>query len=157
MTHGQQRDAAISFFVNAQSKFYSDGIELITLKGSDYAPEKVAMTEVFFTAADISTSADQVLWVHVRKHLSAIANYMSGQELRSEDIRSRLLDVANYMALIDSYIANRSGWLYHLWMMIETEEFPNRPPEDVERLKNWIAFQYGRYGIYPRPFEPSQA
>lgn len=147
MTHGEQRAAAVEFFKAAHTRFATDGLTLIVLKGADYAPEPVAMTEVFFTAADISTSAEQILWVHVRKHLSAIANYMAGQQLKSEDIRSRLLDVANYMALIDSYLANPAEWLDHLIMLLNSQQFPHRSQDERIRLQHWVAFQCGAVGV----------
>lgn len=146
MTHAEQRTRAVDFFKTCHTRFSADGLVLITLKGADYAPEPVAMTEVFFTAADIATTPEQVLWVHVRKHMSAIANYMSGVRLKSEDIRSRLVDVANYMALIDSYLADPAGWLEHLIYLINSSQFPNRHPDEIERLRNWVAYQCGAVG-----------
>ena len=146
MTHDAQYRHAHDFFVKAHEKFAVDGLRLIEIKGGDYSPEPVAMTEVFFTAADIDTTPEQVLWVHVRKHLSAIANHISGQALRSEDIRSRYIDVANYMALMDSYTADPRAWLQHLIQLINEEKFPNRTPEEIKRLRGWVAFQCGATG-----------
>lgn len=123
-----------------------NGLQLVILKGTDYSPEPVAMTEVFFTGADLDVDVPQVLWVHVRKHLSAIANYMQGTKLNSEDIRSRLMDVANYMALIDSYIADPVRFLRHLDRLVALQKFPNRPEEEITRLNWWTRKQLVNHG-----------
>lgn len=141
MTLGEQRIEAERFFILANAKFFRTGLNLIVLKGSDYAPEEVAMTEVFFTAAELNLSPPQVLWVHVKKHTSAISKYMAQGRLGSEDIRSRLLDVSNYMALIDTYVANPSRWMEHLETLVAASSFPNRTPEEIQALKDWVRHQ----------------
>lgn len=146
MNHHDQRAHVVSFFLQAHRNFGLNGIQLVELKGSDYSPEPIAMTEVFFTAADIDTDVPQVLWVHVRKHLSAIATYMQDGKLKSEDIRSRLLDVANYMALIDSYVADPARWLRYLHVLILRSEFPNRSEEEINLLSVWLDYQLRKHG-----------
>lgn len=136
-----QRAHVVKFYRDRVAEFFQNAIEIVILKGEDYAPERVAMTEVFFTAAETGVTAPQILWVHVCKHKSAIASYLQRGSLRSEDIRSRLADVSNYMALIDSYIANPRGWLVHLNMMLDCNEFPNRTAEEIKALRMWIAAQ----------------
>jgi hypothetical protein len=145
MNYADQRKHVMTFFGLAQKRFWSNGLVLVRLKGEDYSPEPIAMTEAFFAAADISVDVPQILWVHVRKHMSAIANYMHGTPLNSEDIRSRLLDVANYMALIDSYIANPTRWLRYLDLLIQGSEFPNRSEDEMFRLREWLTHQMKKH------------
>lgn len=141
MTLQEQRAHVAYFFIQAHEAFQANGLSLITLKGSDYAPERIAMTEVFFTAAELGVDAPHILWVHCRKHMSAIARWMAHGHLNSEDMRSRLTDVANYMALIDSYVANPLDWLNHLEQLIRLSEFPNRTPEEMDMLMDWLREQ----------------
>ena len=133
-----QRAHVVEFYKRMIADFAMNAIHIVTLKGEDYAPERVAMTEVFFTAAELNVSAPHILWVHVCKHKSAIASYLQRGHLKSEDIRSRLADVANYMALIDSYLADPHAWLDHLSIMIEAGEFPHRSEEEIRNLKLWV-------------------
>jgi len=145
MTLEQQRAHAISFYRTAHLEFTHKGLTLITLKGSDYAPERIAMTEVFFTAAELGVDVPHILWVHCRKHMSAIAQWMATGRLNSEDMRSRLLDVANYMALIDSYMADPLKWLKHLDQLIVLDQFPNRTPDELALLSEWMETQQLKY------------
>ena len=87
-------------------EFFAISLAIITAKGTDYAPENIAMIDVFYAAAEDNTRPQQVLWTYVRKHLTAIRGWMKTGALRSEEITSRLMDVANYMALIDFVTAN---------------------------------------------------
>lgn len=122
--------------------FISNGLHIVILKGDDYAEsESVAMTEAFFASADLGLTVPQILYVHVRKHMAALANYMHRGSLRSEDIRSRLNDIAVYMALIDSYVADPDTWLHHLDRMVHLDAFGTRAPEEVARLSAWIQSQ----------------
>lgn len=151
MDVSRQRAHVFKFYQTRIETFFSTAIEIVILKGDDYAPERVAMTEVFFTAAEIGVTAPQILWVHVRKHMSAIASYLQRGNLKSEDIRSRLADVANYMALIDSYIADPWAWLDHLADMIQLSEFPHRTSEEVTALRLWVSSQRLALGDRPLP------
>lgn len=137
----RQREFVVEYYRKRIEEFFQNGIDIVVLKGQDYAPEKVAMTEVFFTAAVLGVSAPQILWVHVRKHMSAIETYMQRGMLLSEDLRSRLADVSNYMALIDSYVADPVKWLDHLQMMVDATDFDHRSTDDVTNLIQWLRQQ----------------
>jgi len=141
MTLEEQRRHVVEFFLRAHYSFADNGLTLVTLKGSDYSPERIPMTEAFFAAAELGVDVPHILWVHCRKHMSAIARWMSYGHLNSEDMRSRLLDVANYMALMDSYLADPAGWLTHLQQLIELDGFPTRDPEEIAMLSDWASAQ----------------
>lgn len=81
--------------------FFADGLKIIADKGRDYAPENIAMIDVFYAAAEMGIRPQQVLWIYVRKHLTALRAWMQHGSVHSEAVHSRLLDVANYMAMID--------------------------------------------------------
>lgn len=141
MTLEEQRSHVRNFFAQAHRSFITNGLTLVVLKGTDYSPERIPMTEAFFAAAELGVDVPHILWVHCRKHMSAIARWMSHGELRSEDIRSRLLDVANYMALTDSYLEDPMEWLLQLRTLIQIEEFKSRGPEEVALLLDWVNTQ----------------
>ncbi len=142
MTLHEQRAHVAHFFLHAHQSFAENGLTLVRLKGSDYAPERIPMTEAFFAASELGVDVPHILWVHCRKHMSAIAQWMATGHLKSEDMRSRLTDVANYMALIDSYLADPLEWLTQLDQLIAVDEFKNRTPEEIARLSEWIETQY---------------
>lgn len=138
MTLEEQRLHVTQFFLNAHESFADNGLTLVTLKGTDYAPERIPMTEAFFAAAELGVDVPHILWVHCRKHMSAIAQWMATGHLKSEDMRSRLLDVANYMALIDSYLADPLEWLLQLSNLLRIGEFNTRTQEEVDLLQTWL-------------------
>lgn len=146
MTYDEQRLHVERFFKTAHLNFAQNGLQLCILKGSDYRPENIPLTDAFFAAADIHATVPQILWIHVRKHNAAIANYMQGGLLQTDNIRQRLLDVANYMALIDSYVADPVRWLRHLDVYIKVSGFPHREPDEIERLQTWIEQQMRSHG-----------
>lgn len=147
MTVTEQQEHIINFFRQAAAKCFDDCVSIVILKGDDYAPEQIAMTEAFFTAADIHTTVPQVLYVHVKKHMSAVATYMRQGALKSEDLQSRLRDLANYMALIDSYVADPVAWLRHLDRLVALSHFPHRTPEEMETLHVWMNRQLFLHGL----------
>lgn len=145
MTLEEQRQHTTQFFAKAHSRFTDNGLNIVVLKGSDYAPERIPMVEAFFTAAELDVDVPHILWVHVRKHTSAISQWMATGTLKSEDLRSRLMDVANYMALIDSYIADPVEWLKMLGMLIDTTEFKFKDEHEVRILRAWVDRTLTRY------------
>ena len=52
------------------------------------------------------------MWVLIRKHMTAIREFINSQKVESEPINARLIDVANQMALLD-IIINREKDLCH--------------------------------------------
>lgn len=146
-----QRTHITNFYRSMVSAFCDEALSIVVVKGPDYAPERIAMTEAFFTAAAINATVPQILYVHVRKHMSAIATYMQTGGLNSEDIRSRLRDVANYMALIDSYLDDPISWLRHLDRLIALGEFNHRSSEEMNQLLQWVHHQMVVTGALVEP------
>lgn len=145
MTHADQMNHCRRFFATAITKFARESLTLMAYKSGDYNPQPMAMTEAFVAASDIDSDVPRVLWVHVRKHVAAIANHMAGGELQTDDVRQRLMDVAVYMALIDSYMADPVRWLTMLDTLIESEKLGDRTEDEMERLTKWMMRQFARY------------
>lgn len=118
-------------------EFFATSLAIITSKGKDYAPENIAMIDVFYAAAEDDTTPQQVLWTYVRKHLTAIRGWMRGGILSSEDITSRLQDVANYMALID-FVTVHEGEL--LFAITTYNADPDNDIDDDQReaMDRWL-------------------
>lgn len=69
-------------------------------KGKDYSPDGIAFAEIKETAKELDIRPEQVLYVHLKKHLSAVKAYMKHGKAASEPIEERLKDLANYCALL---------------------------------------------------------
>lgn len=84
--------------------FFKGCLDILCKKGADYNPDNKAFKEVEATALDIDVKPEKVLWVHLRKHYTAIRSHICKGELESEPIEERLKDFVNYAALIYVYI-----------------------------------------------------
>jgi len=93
----QQNAIAEKFFIKCQ--------ELLKSKGSDYTPEDIAFKDVMEIARDLQVSPRKVLWVYARKHFTAIRRWIRDGDVNSEPIETRLIDMANYCALL--YVMSR--------------------------------------------------
>lgn len=80
-------------------EFFDTCKETLSCKGKDYNPDE-AFKELKETAEDMGVEPVKVLWILVRKHLSAVKAFVQNGKVESEPIKMRLVDVANYMALI---------------------------------------------------------
>jgi orotate phosphoribosyltransferase-like protein len=81
-------------------KFFEQCIELMKPKAKDYASNGVVFVELLREAWETQVSPSVVLWILLRKHISAIRNYVVLNKTESESIDSRLMDVANMMSLL---------------------------------------------------------
>ena len=81
-------------------EFFKQCIELMKPKAKDYASDDVVFVELLREAWETQVSPSVVLWILLRKHISAIRNYVVLNKTESESIDSRLMDVANMMSLL---------------------------------------------------------
>jgi len=88
----------------ATNEFFEGCKNIMAQKGKDYNPDGTAFAETEAEAKEIGVTPLKVLWILMRKHLSAIIAYVQKEGLVSEPIESRLMDVANYMALMYAWI-----------------------------------------------------
>ena len=80
--------------------FFKSCEEVLETKGRDYTPDGIAFSDVIDTANDIGITPEKVLWIAMKKHISAVKSYVKYGRLESEPIKNRLIDIANYAALI---------------------------------------------------------
>ena len=81
-------------------EFFEKCIKLMKPKAKDYATHNVVFVELLRQAWETKVSPAVVLWILLRKHISAIKNYVVLNKTESESIDSRLMDVANMMSLL---------------------------------------------------------
>ena len=81
-------------------EFFKKCIELMEPKAKDYASGNVVFVELLRQAWEAKVLPSVVLWILLRKHISAIRNYVVLNKTESEPIDSRLMDVANMMSLL---------------------------------------------------------
>jgi len=87
------------------STFFTHSMNELTRKAPDYkGPDGQAFGDLGEIARDMECSIERVALIHASKHWTAIKRYLLGNELKSENIRKRLMDLANYCAMIDVLI-----------------------------------------------------
>lgn len=87
-------------------KFFQNCIDLMKPKAKDYATDGVVFVELLRQAYEVKVSGQTVLWILLRKHITAIREFLINEKVESESIDSRLMDVANQIALIHLLINN---------------------------------------------------
>lgn len=86
------------------AEFFGRCMGILDRKGADYEVAGDAMKEITQLAEQLSITPEQVLWVYMYKHLSALLNYLQRGALQTESARERLRDIANYCALMSLFV-----------------------------------------------------
>lgn len=89
-------------------KFFKLCESVLNNKGQDYTIDGEAFREVKEIALEVGISPEKVLWIYARKHYTAIKNYIHKGKLESEPIAMRLVDLANYLALLSALIEEKN-------------------------------------------------
>jgi len=91
-------------------EFFVECRSILEKKGKDYSPDDEAFGEIIKMARATNTSPEQVMFIYMFKHWSAIQSYVKRGRVESEEIHGRLSDLANYAALMSAFIKfYRSG------------------------------------------------
>lgn len=86
-------------------EFYASAFTIIKNKGADYEPSGIAFQNLKAEAKELGVTPLQFLLTHASKHWAALRSYVQNNgQLESEDISSRLMDLANYAALFHCLI-----------------------------------------------------
>lgn len=125
--------------------FYAGALDIIKSKARDYAPEDVAMIDVFYTAAEMNASPEAVLWVYLRKHLTSLRRWIRTGTLDSEPAVSRLQDATNYLAMIDFIRVHREPLIRAVWA--RCDDVTSGDPELREHMRTWVAAYAAQHGI----------
>lgn len=87
--------------------FVVRSMEIFKRKGPDYAPENIALLDVFRVAFSVDVTPEKILYILAQKQWTAVGHFVQKGHVESESIHSRLNDIANYAALMDFLISNR--------------------------------------------------
>jgi hypothetical protein len=80
--------------------FFKQCMDVMRPKAKDYATDNIVFIELLRESWEIKSRPQTVLWILLRKHLSALRNYAVNGKVESESVNSRLIDIANEMALM---------------------------------------------------------
>lgn len=83
---------------------YDAVLKELRTKGGDYAEEADAFANFYDDAKAMNISVYQAIGIHLNKQFRAIRKWLSGTELKSEDIRSRITDEIAYLMLLRGII-----------------------------------------------------
>ena len=88
--------------------FFYNCLKIMAPKSRDYASDGIVFVEIFRQAWELNITPQQIMWVLLRKHLTAIRQFVVNRKIESEPIHDRLIDVANQLALLDILIHKES-------------------------------------------------
>ena len=91
--------------------FFDNCMKIMEPKSYDYSSQGSVFIEIFRQAWEIKTTPQKIIWVLIRKHITTVKEFINTQEVKSEPIGSRLIDIANQMALLE-IIINKEKELY---------------------------------------------
>lgn len=95
-----------SFKKNINAWFGAAEVE-INRKNADYAGESESAFAAFEEVAEALGLTPMEVWAtYYMKHVQALMRYIKGGKLESEGIRSRLLDLTTYPAILEAMITD---------------------------------------------------
>lgn len=80
-------------------EFFSECLTLLEGKSVDYSAVDDAFANFRMAAEATGVSMEKVIFIYMLKHWSAVENHLRGIPLREEDLVSKLMDIANYIAI----------------------------------------------------------
>lgn len=80
---------------------FQDCARLMVMKGADYSPSGRAFESFEVDGQDKKA----VLRIYMLKHQKAIDTYIQNGKVESEDIRYRIMDAINYLAILYAMIS----------------------------------------------------
>jgi len=75
-------------------------------KSVDYAPEGIVFIDIVRQAAQTNVLPEQLLWIMMQKHLTALRTFAQTGKLSSESLLNRTIDTINYAAFICIWASN---------------------------------------------------
>lgn len=88
-------------------------------KNIDYHPDNVAYLEILQTAFETNITVEQDLWGRIRKQMSALRRFVIDGHVESEPPKSRMMDVAVYMAIMWTWEHNKHQIMYDAIEFVE--------------------------------------
>jgi len=146
--------------ITHNEEFFKKCIELMKPKAKDYASNNIVFVELLRQSWETNVSPSIVLWILLRKHISAIRNHTVLGKTESESIDSRLMDVANMMSLL--YMWNKFPENFYIDVtdyILEHEDcerpnaeescllFPEEEKCDRCEFLKWLVMQQENLGL----------
>jgi hypothetical protein len=103
------------------SRFYRTALLLMESKGRDYAPEDVVLYDLVVDAVCMGITPDVALVLFLQKHTAALRRFVMHGSLKSEGLASRLSDAANFLALINLLVYERTAIYNGVYAQLERE------------------------------------
>ena len=88
---------------------FSDCLSLLDKKGADYAINQGAFENFEMIADAAGITREQVLQVLMTKHLFTIKKVILGGKSTTEPIRQRIIDVINYLAILEAMLSENDS------------------------------------------------
>ncbi len=122
------------------SHFLINCVALATKKNHDYHPENVAFLEILRTCFDTKIRVEQDLWGRFSKQMSALRRYVIDGHVESEPPVQRMMDVANYMAILSVWHAYKvsilNGAIEHVRGLVACEL--SELPSENKQFLTWL-------------------
>ena len=80
-------------------EFFGECLSLLQGKSKDYSAVDDAFANFRMAAEITGMSMEQVIFIYLLKHLSAVENHLRGVQLGEEDLVSKMKDICNYFAI----------------------------------------------------------
>lgn len=87
----------------------NEAYEVLAAKSKDYADKDDALAAFRMTANELGLDMKQVWGVFFTKHVRSVLSYVKEGELESESLRSRIIDLINYLTILDAIDKENSG------------------------------------------------
>jgi hypothetical protein len=100
---------SIAGFLDGADSFFLEAREELKRKTTDYGDEGKALAGIFDIAEDMQLRPSFVAFILMHKHWSAIKTWAKHTHLDSESINSRLIDLANFCAIL-SIVVELEGY-----------------------------------------------
>lgn len=121
-------------------------------KAPDYAPEGVVFVDIIQQCAETGVEPEQLLWIMMQKHLTALRTYAQTGKLTSEPLVNRTIDVINYAAFISIWASNSAQILRDIRALYLARPcacpHPHRPETRCSRCEVLVWFERYR-GVSP--------
>ena len=85
-----------------------DSESLLEGKRQDYSPQEDVLQNFKLNGQFLGLTPEQICIVYISKHLQALVNSSQGHTLVVEGARSRILDIYNYLKLLNALVTERT-------------------------------------------------
>lgn len=96
-------------FYEVAEEFLDDCMEIMKSKGMAYSGTDDKFGNFKRVAKNLSMTPEQVWFVYFSKHFDSLSAYIRGEYSDSEPIKGRIMDMVNYLLLLNGLIVEGEG------------------------------------------------